>query len=514
MGPGSTGYAHERGRGDDVGDADVVIRFPGLRTHLRRCRRPFVRPALTASFLCLALVACGALPERETFQRDACGELGLALERAIETESHFDPSLRRITGWSWGRTDRFLAGFDYGALAPAAREAWLEHAFALARDAYAAEFARLSPETRGALRGAHGFDDIESRLESCFLDSPKPAQLPESSYAVPDSYRGAQRVLGLYPLTSVVARGFIARYRETMTSRVEAGSETVFGKQQSYQGPQRDGAVIETAPPRLADALGIPLWRPEDWDVLFRQHMPQIVSEIRSDADYIGVPRLDPEGRIQIDTGHPTVFIYPGYMRHEGQVLVQLNYSFWFPARAPERGFDLYAGDLAGILWRVTLDRDLRPVLYDSIHLCGCYHKLFLPPWSRVDLDGLSGERPLVFALEDLSEPVRGLRLRLAGKTHYIIEVRAPEPAGQALTYALEPYERKLRMPGPVRPVSLFGSSGIVEQSRRPERFVLWPLGVPSAGAMRQRGLHATAFAGRRHFDDANLLDTLSLSWD
>ena len=39
------------------------------------------------------------------------------------------------------------------------------------------------------------------------------------------------------------------------------------------------------------------------------------------------------------------------------------------------------------------------------------------------------------------------------------------------------------------------------------ERFFFWPTGVRSAGAMRQWGRHATAFVGRRHFDDADLLE-------
>jgi hypothetical protein len=32
-------------------------------------------------------------------------------------------------------------------------------------------------------------------------------------------------------------------------------------------------------------------------------------------------------------------------------------------------------------------------------------------------------------------------------------------------------------------------------------------MGIASAGAMRQWGRHATAFVGRRHFDDADLLE-------
>ena len=462
----------------------------------------------------LVLAGCSTAPQREAPHRHACGDLTAALDRAIGAESHFDPGLHRISGWSLGRTDRFLAGFEYDTLAPAARQAWLEHAFAHARGAYSAEFARLSPDTRRALGTEHGFEDVGAQLEACFRRSTPPVSLPEASYAVPDSYSDALRVLGLYPLTGLIARGFIERYRDTMTARVDAGPATVFGAQQSYEGTQGDRASIPPELPLLTDALGVPQWSHEHWEALFRQHMPQIVSELASDADRVGSPRLDADGRIRIDTGRPTVFTYPGYMRRGGQVLPQLNYVFWFPARAPERGFDLYAGDLAGILWRVTLDHELRPVLYDSIHLCGCYHKLFLPPGSQVDLDRLKGERPLVFTLDDLPEPPRGLQLRLAAATHYIIEARAPEFDPQALPYGLEPYERQLTLPGPGGAASLFGSTGIVEQSRRPERFVLWPMGIPSPGAMRQRGLHATAFAGRRHFDDADLLDALGLTFD
>jgi len=46
-----------------------------------------------------------------------------------------------------------------------------------------------------------------------------------------------------------------------------------------------------------------------------------------------------------------------------------------------------------------------------------------------------------------------------------------------------------------------------VPGTQRAERFFFWPMGIASAGAMRQWGRHATAFVGRRHFDDAQLLE-------
>ena len=54
---------------------------------------------------------------------------------------------------------------------------------------------------------------------------------------------------------------------------------------------------------------------------------------------------------------------------------------------------------------------------------------------------------------------------------------------------------------------SLYGVDGLVAGSERPERDLFWPMGIESAGQMRQWGRHATAFVGRRHFDDADLIE-------
>jgi len=55
----------------------------------------------------------------------------------------------------------------------------------------------------------------------------------------------------------------------------------------------------------------------------------------------------------------------------------------------------------------------------------------------------------------------------------------------------------------------LYGPDGVVAGTERAERWLIWPMGVPAPGAMRQWGHHATAFIGRRHFDDPDLLTRL-----
>ena len=54
---------------------------------------------------------------------------------------------------------------------------------------------------------------------------------------------------------------------------------------------------------------------------------------------------------------------------------------------------------------------------------------------------------------------------------------------------------------------SLFDEDGFVQGTERLESLILWPMGVDKPGAMRQWGHHATAFVGRRHFDEATLMD-------
>jgi hypothetical protein len=56
---------------------------------------------------------------------------------------------------------------------------------------------------------------------------------------------------------------------------------------------------------------------------------------------------------------------------------------------------------------------------------------------------------------------------------------------------------------------SLFNSLGTVTNTDRMERYMLWPTGVYSPGAMRQWGRQPVAFAGERHFDDPHYMEKM-----
>jgi hypothetical protein len=70
--------------------------------------------------------------------------------------------------------------------------------------------------------------------------------------------------------------------------------------------------------------------------------------------------------------------VHSAYTRYADRVLLQLVYTIWFPERPARGEVDFLAGRLDGLIWRVTLSPDGEPLVYDSIHPCGCYH-LFFP---------------------------------------------------------------------------------------------------------------------------------------
>ena len=194
---------------------------------------------------------------------------------------------------------------------------------------------------------------------------------------------------------------------------------------------------------------------------------------------------------------------------------MQLNYLAWFPARPKQGSFDLLGGALDGVIWRVTLGPDGRPLVYDSIHACGCYHLFF--PTTRLAVKPGPPPRDI---RESVEVPTRGpdlapgqrLNIWLTNTSHYIqalSTVNGSEPMPvQTRFYAMEPAARLRLLDHPGGGTrSMYGPDGIVAGTERLERLLLWPMGIASPGAMRQWGTHATAFVGRRHFDDPWLFD-------
>ncbi|MCH7590509.1 hypothetical protein IIB34_05690, partial [PVC group bacterium] len=201
-------------------------------------------------------------------------------------------------------------------------------------------------------------------------------------------------------------------------------------------------------------------------------------------------------------------------------ILPQLVYQIWLPERPKKGAFDLLGGSLDSVVWRVTLGLDGAPLVYDTMHACGCYQLYFpVPPIRRKPMpeDDDLREEALVPLVAPILDEGQRMVVQLATDIHYVSDIYSDSVLPQtdpSKTYGIHfgtdvPDEAMRLAPyGEAgRRRSLYGPDGVIRQSRRLERFTLWPMGVKSPGAMRQWGTHATAFVGKRHFDDPYLME-------
>jgi hypothetical protein len=334
---------------------------------------------------------------------------------------------------------------------------------------------------------------------------------------VPDAYQSWKRFVGLYPLARYAAAiGIEWLHRELDANfKVPLDKLPQQGKLIRYSPKHNNGLtpehITEVLKASSTNQLGIPRLTSLQLQQLLALFAPVWEIDTRNDTDKIGAVRLD-DNQPQIDTNRPTVYVSHQYTRWHGKVLLQLVYQIWLPAREKTGMLDLYGGPLDSVIWRVTLSPEGLPIAFDSIHGCGCYYLLF-PGQGYRAIPPKDGAEP-VLSPKSIATVLPGHRLllRLQGPTHYLQQVTLVDdsPETGTLRYIFQNLDelRSISMPNGARR-SLYGKDGLIDVSVRNERFLLWPYGIVSPGAMRQWGTHAIAFIGRRHFDDPFLLENL-----
>jgi len=454
-----------------------------------------------------------------------CERVFAVLDNTVEAADVRDGGATPIKGFPYLRVNRFLAGYRRDPMSPKATAWWVERMRRLDLEARAIELANLPAAYVASLpaelrRSRNPID----RLNAC---SDKLARRDVASIArqkrlraavdVPDDYETWQRALGLYPLTALAFYQGILRYqsdiRQTFATPLE--DLPVTGRLIVYEPRGLSTQPIGSRSRDLArsrdNPLGIPIPEGPAMDRLIAAHAPLLEVDESDWNDRIGAPVLSRQGAAYVDTSKPTTFVRIAHARYQGEPLLQLVYSFWFPARPKTGGLDLLGGHLDALIWRVTLDVDGEPLLYDTIHSCGCYQMFFPTPRMRLRAREPVFEEPVLVPVR-LGRRRAGERIliRVASRTHYLENVRyGPDSNVQerrSYTFAQENQLRSLAWPENGRR-SLYRPDGIVPGSERGERYLYWPMGVPEPGAMRQWGRHATAFVGRRHFDDPNLIE-------
>lgn len=449
-----------------------------------------------------------------------CERWFAAFDAAVEAAGVRDAGATRIAGFPQLRVDRFVASFRDSATGDAALAAWLERMRELDRAARAAELSNLPEAALASLEVAAKASALD-RADACSrqliasdLNVPARIAALRATAQVPDDYATWQRVLGLYPLTRLAFSAGVQRWHDEAVAAFRAAASGAPAAQpvQSYspEGTKfsREAvAEIMRAAPR--DALGVPSFTAQQSAWLLGAYAPVLEIETTGDYDRLGQPRIDAWTRPSIDTSRPVLFGRIAWTRYHGQTLVQLVYTGWFPERPSDGAFDILGGALDGIVWRATLAPDGEPLVYDAIHPCGCYH-MFFPTLRAKPLAAPDPDDEWAFMPASLAAlpPDARIRVRVATRTHYLLDVAAGAAGVSGQSYALADEEELRALPLPGRGTrSLYGPDGLVAGSERLERFLFWPMGVPSAGTMRQWGRHSTAFLGRRHFDDADLIE-------
>ncbi len=494
---------------------------------------------ISIAWLGLLVSACAADPQlrlefspTDGSEASRCRAVFASMAAEIEESATQDAEANQIPGHAFLRANRFLASFAATDMNPPAVRAWVERLRALALDSFHVEVGNLSPTAqksldgfadkvmrRPALDAAAYCADLSARA---LLNSPDAQRKLRGAIEVPDHYVDLLRVVGAYPLTALpVAVGYDRWRRANLgTFGTEPGSLPSVGKRIAYRPADNAGALPAAEVRAILgrsrkNSLGIPEPLPSDATRLINAHAPVWIVDAGGPDDRIGTISWELDDALAVATDRPVVYHRLSWTRFGGAILLQLNYLAWFPARPTEGPLDLLGGALDGVIWRVTLGTDGRPVIYDSIHACGCYH-LFFPASPLTAKPGPPPrdirERAEVPAQAPNLAPGHRVSVWLASSSHYIQALSTTDKPEAEITEVL-PYEllpaevlRRLERPsGGSR--SMYRPDGIVDGTERLERFLLWPMGIASPGAMRQWGTHATAFIGRRHFDDPRLFE-------
>ncbi len=442
-----------------------------------------------------------------------------AFDAAVKRAGVRDGEAARVRGFPYLKVNRFLASFRKDDLEGKAFDVWVQHMRALDAQARFVEASNLGGAELPSL--VHLDECAALLIQSDLTHTEARAGLIRAATVMP-SYNLGKRLSGFYPLTSIgVALGYRGWQKEALPSfsqsleSLEAENPwTSYRPTGTSALSHSQVAALMRAAPR--DALGIPQFERQDLNALLQTFAPIWRVETTGAYDRAGAPAWR-GSEIVVDPSHPPVFARLSYTRFGGAVLPQLVYMIWFPERPKQSRFDLLGGPLDAVVWRVTLNADGQPLIYDSMHACGCYHMFFpVPPLSRKPMPEDQDARES--ALVPISAPVLGpgqrMVVRLATVSHYVSSVSGErgQTEGASFAYNIVAGARvpdqvlRIAPTGAGRSRSLYGENGIIRQSARLERFTLWPMGIDSPGAMRQWGTHATAFVGLRHFDDPYLM--------
>lgn len=493
-------------------------------------------------------------------QTNACLKWFSSLEQIVNEAGVTDAEARPLQGFPYLRVNRHLQAVGNQIATPRQRQDWLLHLRNLDQKSRLTELSNLPagavealqaqiptlelPQSNTGINSPMPFGELIQNgatrlgterlallnaanscgnllLEQDQADAVRQRHIRQAA-VVPDHYSSARRAAGAYKLSSLgVAAGVREWEQQTQATFEQTPQLGMSVNLKTGQARAGQAAVTRLLASRRSDTLGVPVLTAQVRRLLLQEFTPEFVIEQTGLFDEPGKLVVNNAGQVEIDPLQPTIYARLEFTRYGNRSLIQLVYTVWFSERPTQSAMDIYAGQLDGVIVRLTLNATGVPAVIDTIHPCGCYHLFFnTPAAQRLDRPEHIGKRDewrfMPGQALDSSGPGR-LQVHVQGATHYVSHVsfRPARPAStntaeQTRVAELLPERSLTRLPiGSTNTSrSLYQANGLIAGTERSERWILWPMGIDSAGAMRQWGTHATAFVGRRHFDDADLIES------
>ncbi len=490
---------------------------------MRKCKFLLFILLLFSTTACTSFVARG-VPQSLERPRE-CQAFLTALDQTVENAGVKNAASRPVPGFPYLRADHFLSFLKDHIHSGQERDQWTRSMQMLDLDARKKEISNLrdavtsslSSEQSTPLNRTQLYEQVRSCSELLFQHDRTRPDFYETLIPlvdVPDEYSLAMRVFGLYPLVTipVAIATDLSRKKTRSWYGMSLESLPVDGRLAAFV-PAEGSSLSDSEIQAMLDAasknsLGVPLPDRDLGKRLVQQFAPVFIQDIAAPYDRIG--RIVWHGDCpEVDQKRPTVYFYFSNALLKGKPILQINYVIWYSERAGKRAPWMERGHLDGLTLRVSLDERGKPFMVDIVNDCGCYH-LFAP-----DKKGVAQMIPKPFNFDPLVPqwlpdvpPGQRLAIRLNSGWHQVQRLIATKDFPEPIPYELVPYDVLETLPREGgQTESIFSPKGIAKCSERIERFILFSMGIPKIGSMRQRGHHAIELIGRAQFDDPNLFD-------
>ena len=447
------------------------------------------------------------------------------LDAAVTASSVQEVSTFAVEGFPYLRTTRFLAAMKDRVNTDSEAEAWLTEMHRLGREARKKEIINLPEASFRKLAERMGVNpdrtamieemfDSAVRLQAYDRSHPQFFERLRNTVNVPDEYSSAMRVFGLYPFTvlpvAIASRNAKRKFSKWHQTSLEdlpvEGKLVVFGPEAG--NTLTDSDLVRIFSPSGHNAIDLPNLNDKEIISLAHAFAPVITQDVVAAYDRFGEVEWQ-KGRVAINPQQASVYYYVTYSFINQIPVVQINYAFWYSERSGKKSPGYEKGPLDGITVRVSLNPTGRPVMVDIMNNCGCYH-FYAPRKGMVTIKKPSSDALYPFVATWLADrfPQRRLTLRVNSGWHQVEHLYAGEAPPGSATYRLVPYDLLESLPhSDGQAESVFDSEGIMKNSWRVEPFLLFSMGIPHIGYMRQRGHHAIHIVGRAHFTDPNIFD-------